>query len=321
MGRGLAQPSATAVASTHRAIIAAIYLASATAALAPALYFLAAHTDQFLFGNFEFPRLRILDPENERIHKTMNPLRKLRFFFKEVAIPSLPLFLAFVAFAIAPAWRYFRSHTENLFGSALVLTVLPFALLGCFTPSRYQYQHYFIVIPLILLGVVYGISTITQSQKWGRILASTLSVTCFMCFVYRSHDDIYPGSPVDWFPNRIARIAAKIAEQSPRGPILTLAPIYPIEAGLKTYAEFATGPFAWKSAHFVVSERREQLHLIAPEDLAALLSAKPPGGILTGVEEQKLEKPLIEYSRTQHFRPVNLGKERTLWLPPNAAIK
>jgi hypothetical protein len=305
----------------RRTAIATIYVATATAALAPSLYYLAAHTDQFLFGNFEFPRLRLLDPENDRIRKTIHPLRKLRFFFKEVALPSLPLFLAFVAFAVAPAWTFFRSRAENLFGPALVLAILPFALLGCFTPSRYQYQHYFIVIPLILLGVVWGTSTATRPQKWHLISASILFITCFIRFIYNSHDNVLPGSPADWFPNRIARIGDNIAAQSPRGPILTLAPVYPMEAGLNTYAEFATGPFAWKSARFVTPERRKAFHLIAPEDLEALLSAKPPGGILTGFEDSKLEKPLLEYSHARSFTPVKLGKERTLWLPPNALTK
>ena len=89
-----------------------------------------------------------------------------------------------------------------------------------------------------------------------------------------------------------------------------------MEAGLKTYPEFSTGPFAWKSARLVATDRRSALHLIAPDDLENLLSARPPGGILTGVEESTLEKPLIEYSLAHQFIPVKLGKDRTLWLPP-----
>ena len=127
---------------------------------------------------------------------------------------------------------------------------------------------------------------------------------------------LFPGRVADWFPNRIARIGAQIREHSPRGPIFTLAPIYPIEGGLRIYPEFATGPFAWKSARFVSPERRSQLHLIVPDDLEAFLATKPPGAILTGVEEPALEKPLVEYSRAHQFIPVSLGKERALWLPP-----
>ena len=300
----------------HRAIIAAIYVATASAALAPSLYYLAAHTDQFLFGNFEFPRLRLLDPENERIRKTMHPLRKLRFFFKEVAIPSFPLFLSFIAFAVVPAWRFFYNRTQELFGTALVAAILPFALIGCFTPSRYQYQHYFMIIPLLVLGVVFGIASIQYPKKWMFVSAPILPLICICRFIYTS-GEVFPGPINDWFPNRIAHIADQIAEKSPQGPILTLAPIYPMEAGLKTYAEFSTGPFAWKSARFIAPERRSALHLIAPDDLAQLLTKKPPGAVLTGVEEAALEKPLIEYSRAHQFTAVKLGKERTLWMPPN----
>ena len=300
----------------RRALIAAIYVTTATTTLAPSLYYLTTHTDQFLFGNFQFPRLRLLDPENERIRKTMSPLRKLRFFFKEVSIPSLPLFLSFIAFAIAPAWKFFRSREGNLFAPSLVLGILPFALVGCFTPSRYQYQHYFIIIPLLALGVVFATATIRQPKKWILIAVSILNISCLLRFSYKDLHDLTPGPMRDWFPNRIARIADKIAERSPHGPILTLAPIYPLEAGLKTYPEFSTGPFAWKSARFVTSDRRAKFHLISPDDLETLLATKPPGAILTGVDETALEKPLLEYGRTHQFTPVNLGKERTLWLPP-----
>ena len=293
----------------RRALVACLYFIAATAALGPSLYYLFAHTDPFLFGNFEFPRLRLLDPENERIRKTMHPLRKLRFFFKEVALPSLPLFLTYIAFTV-------RRHANFTFATALVLAILPFALLGCFTPSRYQYQHFFIIIPLLVLGVVYGMSAMPAPRRRVPIWFIGSCITCSTLFIYKSSSSLSFGFAGDWFPNRIARIGVQIREQSPRGPILTLAPIYPIESGLQTYSEFATGPFAWKSACFVSPERRDRLHLIAPDDLEALLAAKPPGAILTGVEEPALEKPLVEYSRAHQFVPVNLGKERALWMPP-----
>ena len=293
----------------RRTLVAGIYVLAATAALGPSLYYLFAHTDPFLFGNFQFPRLRLLDPENERIRKTMNPLRKLRFFFKEVALPSLPLFLTYIAFTI-------RRRANFTFGTTLVLGILPFALLGCFAPSRYQYQHFFVIIPLLVLGVVYGMSAPSTSRRCALLCFTISVVTCLSLFIYYSSKSLSFGPVDDWFPSRIARIGAQIREHSPRGPILTLAPIYPIENGLPTYPEFATGPFAWKSARFVPAERRSQLHLVAPDDLEALLAAKPPGAILTGVEEPALEKPLVEYSRAHLFVPVSLGKERTLWMPP-----
>ena len=126
----------------RRLAFAGIYLVAATAALGPSLFYLYTSPKQFIFGNFEFPRLRLLDPDNERIRKTMHPLRKLRFFVKEVALPSLPLFLAYVAVGVRPVWMWLRGRSNGSFASALVLAILPFALLGCFTPSRYQYPTF-----------------------------------------------------------------------------------------------------------------------------------------------------------------------------------
>ena len=293
----------------RRTIIASIYVGSATAALAPSLYYLFAHTDAFLFGNFEFPRLPLLDPGNERIRKTMNPLRKLRFFFKEIALPSLPLFLAYIAFTV-------RRRANFTFPTTLVLGILPFALVGCFAPSRYQYQHFFIIVPLLVLGIVYGMHLTFASRRWAPIGLIVSALTCSTLYIYNISSSPSFGPVVDWFPNRIARIAAQIRAQSPRGPVLTLAPIYPIESGLRTYPEFATGPFAWKVAHFVSPDRRARFHIIAPDDLPALLAAKPPGAILTGVADKTREKPFVDYSRAHQFVPISLGKERILWMPP-----
>ena len=83
---------------------------------------------------------------------------------------------------------------------------------------------------------------------------------------------------------------------------------------MKTFPEFATGSFAGKVARFIASERQAHLHLIEPDNLETFLAAKPPGAILTGVQESALEKPLVEYDRAHQFTPVILGEERTPWL-------
>jgi hypothetical protein len=58
------------------------------------------------------------------------------------------------------------------------------------------------------------------------------------------------------------------------------------------------------------------MKLIAAEDLEELLRERPPQGILTGVEEESLEKPFVSYARAHGFFPTDIGKRRTLWLAP-----
>ncbi|RYD83935.1 MAG: hypothetical protein EOP84_06895 [Verrucomicrobiaceae bacterium] len=98
------------------------------------------------------------------------------------------------------------------------------------------------------------------------------------------------------------------------GPVLTLAPTWAIEAGLSTYPEFATGAFAWRSAHLVPEERRQKLDMIAPADLEEFLTNKPPAAILTGYEDEELEAPLLEYARRHGYRPVKLERGRRIWV-------
>ena len=121
--------------------------------------------------------------------------------------------------------------------------------------------------------------------------------------------------PEEWFNAKIARAGAEIrGANPPPGPVLTLAPTIPLSARLEVYPEFCTGAFGWRSAHLVPLERRKSLHLVAPDDLAALLEVRPPGSLLTGVEEADEEQPLIDWAKAHAFTPVPLKKKRTLWL-------
>jgi hypothetical protein len=37
--------------------------------------------------------------------------------------------------------------------------------------------------------------------------------------------------------------------------------------------------------------------------------------VLTGVEDEELEKPLIAYAKQHGYRPVALGKGQVVWTP------
>jgi hypothetical protein len=305
----------------RRVTFGAVFLAGVGVALGPSLFYLFTSPNEFIFGNFEFPRLRSLDPNNERIRKTMHPLRKMRFFVKEVALPSLPLFLAFAAISVQPGWRWLRGRSNRSFATALILAILPFALLGCFAPSRYQYQHFFVVTPLLVLGLVYAIGSLESSSRVRILVMIGLLFCCVTnssIGIYKSHESLFPGPSREWFPNRVRQVGQRVRESVTVGPVLTLAPIYPLEGGLSIYPEFATGPFGWRSAPFASKEVRRRMGLVAPDDLEAFLRGRPPGGILTGVEEDSLEKPFVSYARAHEFRAVDIGKRRTLWLPPES---
>lgn len=303
--------------------MAALFTGAATLALAPSLYFLATSPQPFVFGNLEFPRLRLLDPDNSRIRKTMTPWRKMRYFIKEIVRPSWPVFLVLVTALVAT----FRSSSRSRHPGLRVIGWTALALLfGCFLPSRYQYQHYFAVIPVALLAIAFAWRRDGDSAAGRRLVmlvaaAAAGSVGLAIHASRESGASILPAASRlihrdTWFSSRAAAFGQEIRAQVPAGRVLTLAPAWPVAGKIAVYPEFATGPFAWRSARFVASERRAGLHLVAPDDLEAFLAAKPPAAILTGVEDDELEKPLIAYAQAHGFREVPLGRRRELWLAP-----
>jgi hypothetical protein len=69
-------------------------------------------------------------------------------------------------------------------------------------------------------------------------------------------------------------------------------------------------------AHLVDPEVRKRFHVVAPADLEQFLAKEPPAAILTGVEEDDLEAPLIDYAKGHGYRRVELKKKRDLWIAP-----
>lgn len=291
-------------------------------AMTPTLWLWVKSPEAFLFDNFEFPRLRLLDPTDTRAQKTTSLWRKVRYFFKEVALPSWPLFLAYAVIGVAPAIRWFRERTAALLPNALVLLAIPFTLMGCFAPSRYQYQHYYVFVPLLGLGIAYGMRV--RGGRWSDrspVVVLVLAAAGVVAAMLPSRSGDYAWmremwQPREWYPTRVREIATSIRVQVTHGKVLTLAPTWPLEAGLEIYPEFATGAFIWRAAELMKPERRPALHYVAPSDLIDFLAKDPPVAVLTGVEDEKLEKPLREYAQSQQMQPVKLGKHRTLWILP-----
>jgi hypothetical protein len=292
---------------------------AATIALGPTLYFLATEPDRFVFANFQFPRLRLVDPSNTRIQKTVSIWRKARYFGKEIVVHSWPVFALWLAMAVRPGWQWLRTRQLGTPAAGLWLLLFPFVLIGCWTPSRYQYQHYFVFVPFLLMAVVSMGEFKSQNQRL-KSLVLTIVVLIAAGLGWQARPD-YPSlrtlvQPGEWFPFRQRDQAEEIRAAVSTGPVLTLGPTLPLAAKLTIYPEFATGPFGWRSASLVAPERRPRLHLVAPDDLEAFLQGRPPTAILTGVEEDDEEAPLVEWAQRHGFQQRALKKRRTLWLPP-----
>ncbi len=312
------------VDAPRRRAMAIAFSVGATVALAPSIYFLVTTPGAFIFDNFEFPRLRLLDPENTRIQKTSAIWRKLRYLAKEVVLPGWPIFAAFVAVLIRDTRQRLGAADPDRTGVLVVCWTALFLVIGCFLPSRYQYQHFFALMPLLLLGIALtGVDAEGKRPIWHifpLFLAILATVVTFRANdVAAKEKGAFPKwnevtRREEWLSSKAAVFGAELRQLVPRGRILTLAPAWPIAGGLRIYPEFATGPFAWRSARYVPEQRRAEYHFVGPDDLDTFLTPEPPGGILTGVEDDNLEAPLIDYARHNGFLPVPMSGKRILWL-------
>lgn len=285
-------------------------------ALLPALILFLRTPEQFLFGNLEFVRVSNLFHRNH--HDTMTFTSKLRTTAREIVM-NLPLF---DTFAGATMIALFHAHSSGLRlprEMKVLFLALPFVLLGALAPSPVYRQYFYPLLPFLALGGVYAVASVENSSIWwkrsvlwgsaGVIVATILAVS-----PYRRLKDVF--SPHEWTPLQLHDRAVQMCAPVPRGGrVLTLGPIWPLEAKLSIYPELATGPFAWRITPLVATERRARLKLIDLSTLQTWITADPPAACFFGPEKY-LEPPLQALAKAHGFVPMTVFERYELWIRP-----
>jgi 4-amino-4-deoxy-L-arabinose transferase-like glycosyltransferase len=283
--------------------------------LAGLIYLFAVVPEQALFDNFGFAKANIIYRFSEGEPRTMTLLTKMRFFFKEIVRPDIALFVAGIIPAVA-AWLINR-RTNRALPTELkfLLLLLPFVFVGALAPSPAFDQYFFPLVPILLIIGLLGAASIPAdhaSFRWllrGGAVAALVSLGMGV----RAFDDIEDYfRPKEWKGSRVHHRAQELKTHVPSGRILTLAPIYPLEAGLAIYPSFSTGPFAWRVSPYIESSKAERIGIVSPSRLEQVLGLTPPAGVLVGAEENG-EELLNKYARRTGFRLVPLIDDYQLW--------
>jgi hypothetical protein len=279
------------------------------------LWLFAVAPEQTFFGNFEFPGINIIYRVSTGSPRTMTLLKKLRYFWKETMFRELPLVIVsllpvIVARCVGAASRRSRFETGFVFIS------LPFVLMGCFAPSPLFPQYFYPLVPFLLLAALYGLAGIPSETAWFRRLLVVGAICVLVSVVAgrRAYGRFRQlASMSEWAPIKMHRETAKLRAQIRPGRVLTLVPLYPLEAGLSIYPPFATGPFAWRVAPYVGVDKAARMGIVTPATLAAVLDAEPPAGILLGFEGRH-EIDLGHYAESRGYEVVS-SFNRELWVP------
>lgn len=286
--------------------------------LLPSICLAAMAPGPFFFDNLALPRVRLLDPADERARKTMSAWRKLRFFVKEIGRSNVPLFLAFFALGLPAIVRGMRFGGRAAFAPALLGAGLVFAFIGCAVPTRYQYQHYYAIAPFLALAVAHGLAVPWRRQAVIRSAFMLLALVSTGIALSRSEGPCEWFSPERWTTVKIHRAALELASPVASGKVLTLGPIHALEGGRDIYPELSPGPFGWRLAHLIPKETREEAGIPAPEDIEEWLESGPPAGILLGAEGREDEGALRDYAKKHGYEKAARNRDLTIWVRKDA---
>ena len=184
-----------------------------------------------------------------------------------------------------------------------------------FGRDAFHRQYYYPLVPFLLLGNIYGIA---RERPWQARTSWLIAATLFASLLETIPDLPYTKTilqPAQWPVVTVHARAAQMRELLAEGRVLTLAPIFPLEANLRIYPELASGPFAWRTAAFLDKGARATYHVLAPTDLEQFLRSDPPSAILTSFEHSELELPLVTYAKAHGYVRHRLEERGTFWLP------
>lgn len=298
------------------------FLSGVFVALLPVLILAVTAPSQFLFGNFVYIRLNTGYRKVLEYGEAMSLLSKLAYFLKNVLSEpaSFLLYSLALAFGIGVTLKLVKTRDPRLIPGVLVTLLSLCMVISAFGPTPTWPQYFFAPLPFLIIGAM-GLLALAF-QRSPRLGWSLAGLIMLLTFANSSSAQIYTDlnqlkAPQNWVPIQIHTFAQAIRQDLPEGKVLTLAPLFPLEAGLDTYEMFTVGPLVWRSAHILSTEKRQEYGVIAYTELAQYLEDQPPDAILLGVEDRfdgfwiynagALEGPLLEYAESHGYHPLEIS--------------
>ena len=275
------------------------FLAGLAVAMAPMAWLYSAAPRQFIFGNFGYSALNTAWREIGPERRDTSAIGKLLVFATVCFLkPGNLLLIAAAGASLNDAWRSgkWRTHPYRRQLKFLGLLML-FILVGSFAASPSFGVYFYAPVPFLILWLVYLLAprvagTEVGSDKLCRAVAFILLVAIIPgCPAYFS--TFRPAGRAQWITLRAHHLGDQLRIVTRgRSPVLTLAPIFPLEGGLDIYETYATGPFSLRVAGMLPARQRRYLGLVDEQRLNDLARKRPPQAVLGGLEGAS-DRPLF----------------------------
>lgn len=312
------------------------YIGGVLLAAVPGLLLLAIAPLRFYYTNLVFPRLDAAYFQGLLFDSGMDLSSKFMAFASTLLQRPIDwiLYAALICFAILSLVRLVRRRSPwdlGLFATAGFAFVL---WLTAFAPTPGLPQYFFAPLPFLLLLLEWSL---LELRRFGpRLYLPAAAAVLFLLSANTPPPDPSNmlgvlGRPSSWTPVEAHDFAISLTQYVPAGPVLTLTPVLPLEAGYDVYPFTINGPFIWRTSLLLSPQRRAAYGVVSPEELGAVLAEAPPAAILTGFEASNagfelgdtggLETPFMDYAiqhsyRRYDFKPAVYRHPVTLWVRP-----
>jgi hypothetical protein len=266
---------------------------------------------QFIFGNITYAALNTQWRFEHEYERAMDLTGKLTYLFTDVIGLSSTLALLLVFGAML--WLGWQQHATQKFWLAVALTLALFV--AAFLPTPTFPQYFFSATPFLVLCIGLATRAWVKPSHGMWLMLGLVLVSLPQGLPLFQQLSILP-MPDQWTPLKAHRVGAWIRARAHDGPIVTLAPIYPLEASLPIYPELATGPFAYRVGTLLSLDERHAQRMFTIEDIAIVMEARPPRAFFLGFEAEELEEPFAEYAQAHRYRYQQLPNGKHLWVRP-----
>ncbi len=286
-------------------------------ALLPTIYWLLNAPEAFLFGNFKYPELNTLFRADIGDTRAMSIFGKLLYTLEMCLQPGNLLIIGAAGFfAFRKKFLTIAVKKREAVEPVFLALMLPFLLIGTYAPTPTFKQYFYAPIFFSALAIPYGIAVFFDHFSTRALKTFAILIGISGIIGMTQHPDFYTLFNYNaWRPIRVHQHGTEVAVKMKNGgKVLTVAPIIPLEGGLKIYPEFASGPFAWRTAKFLSAEERQRFGMISASELPGLVSKNPPDGILTGANWRQ-DSRLNQFARKLGYEKTMIAPGVALWLP------
>lgn len=307
-----------------KGLSALVFAVGALAANLAAIYFALTSYRDFIFGAFEYPKLCIrYYAERSDLLTHYSWTGKLHHLYEVFWLqrPNLLIPIIAVVGVLLLSIGTMKRISRPTFEVVLLAAVLPFVLLGAFAPTPSQYQYFLALVPFLLLLGLSALASL-DSVRLLRTGAAVVVVAAAISFFGKNESTnritelrsvFHPSS---WVPLQVVEESRWLKSHIVwRGQpkVLTLSPIYAIEAGLPIYKEFVTGPFGWRVSDMLPPDEAATRKLPWAPGIGEWLLRNSPMAVLTGKDRKEVEEPIVREISRLGYSPVKTPHGLVLW--------